>query len=64
MTKNFDLVLVYKDYHTFKRINAIPMEFLDPIKSWLNAASIIFSEGPISLNWSNVLQTIREDFEG
>ena len=64
MTKNFDLVLVYKDYSTFKRISAIPMEYLDPIKSWLNATQILYSEGPISLNWPNVLQTIRDDFEG
>jgi nucleosome binding factor SPN SPT16 subunit len=64
MTKNFDLVLIYKDYQTFKRISAIPMEYLDTIKSWLDATNILFSEGPISLNWPNILNHIREDFEG
>jgi nucleosome binding factor SPN SPT16 subunit len=64
MTKNFDLVLVYKDYQTFKRISAIPMEYLDTIKSWLDATNILFSEGPISLNWPNILAHIREDFDG
>lgn len=64
MTKNFDLVLIYKDYHTFKRICAIPMEYLDPIKSWLDATNLLFSEGPISLNWPNILNHIKEDFEG
>lgn len=64
MTKNFDLVLVYKDYQNFKRICAIPTEFLDKIKSWLNATHILFSEGPMCLNWPNILSTIREDFEG
>lgn len=64
MTKNFDLVLIYKDYQTFKRISAIPMEYLDTIKSWLDATNILFSEGPISLNWPNILTHIRDDFEG
>ena len=64
MTKNFDFVLVYKDYHTFKRISAVPMEFLDTIKSWLNATKILYSEGPMCLNWPNILTHIRDDFEG
>lgn len=55
MTKNFDLVLVYKDYVTYKRISAIPMEYLDTIKNWFNATSILYSEGPMCLNWINIL---------
>ncbi len=51
MTKNFDLVLVYKDYTTFQRISAVPMEYLDTIKSWLDATGIIFTEGPMCLKW-------------
>ena len=30
--KNFDFVLVYKDFANFKRISSIPMENLDMIK--------------------------------
>ncbi|TNV85367.1 hypothetical protein FGO68_gene4788 [Halteria grandinella] len=63
-TRNFDLVLIYKEYQTFKRISAIPREHLDTIKSWLNGSDILYSEGPMCLNWTNILQHIREDFEG
>lgn len=34
--KNFDVVFIYKDFTTFKRINSIPMESLDGIKAWIN----------------------------
>jgi len=64
MTKNFDLALVYKDYTNYHRISAIPMEFLETIKSWLDATGIIFTEGPMCLKWPQILQTIRDDFEG
>lgn len=30
--KNFDFVLVYKDFANFKRISSVPMESLDMIK--------------------------------
>ena len=61
MIKNFDLVFVYKDYSTFKRINSVPMESLDMIKTWLDEMDILYSEGPIPLNWTTILQQIRED---
>ena len=50
--KNFDFVLVYKDYANFKRISSVPMECLNVIKDWLDESDICFTEGPISLNWS------------
>jgi nucleosome binding factor SPN SPT16 subunit len=62
--KNFDMVFIYKDYATFKRINSIPMESLDTIKSWLDSVDILFFEGRHPMNWSNLLSTIREDIEG
>lgn len=34
--KNFDVVFVYKDFTTYKRINSIPMESLDTLKSWID----------------------------
>jgi nucleosome binding factor SPN SPT16 subunit len=49
--KNFDFVLVYKDYANFKRISSVPMESLTYIKDWLDDSEIIYTEGPISLNW-------------
>ena len=61
--KNFDLALVYKDFVTFKRINAIPIEYLDEIKSYLSEIGIIYFEGVLPMNWQNTLSYIREDFE-
>jgi nucleosome binding factor SPN SPT16 subunit len=55
MIKNFDLVFIYKDFSTFKRINSVPMESLDTIKTWLDEMSILYSEGPMPLNWSALL---------
>lgn len=53
--KNFDFVFVYKDYANFKRISSVPMECLDTIKDWLNESQVLYTEGPISLNWNAVL---------
>jgi len=33
--KSFDLVLVMKDFQTWKRINSIPSDYLEPVKDWL-----------------------------
>jgi nucleosome binding factor SPN SPT16 subunit len=34
--KNFDLVMIFKDFHRAPvHINSIPMEHLDNVKSWL-----------------------------
>ena len=61
--KNFDMVFVYKDYANFRRISSIPMEQLDTIKEWLNDSDVLYTEGPISLNWSAILQQIRSDID-
>lgn len=59
--KNFDFVLVYKDFANFKRVSSVPMEFLDVIKDWMDESGVLFSEGPMSLNWTNLLTQIRGD---
>jgi nucleosome binding factor SPN SPT16 subunit len=63
--KNFDLVIVYKDYsRPVSHINAIPVASLETIKEWLDSCSIYCSEGATSLNWVKVMKTIRDDLEG
>ncbi len=62
--KNFDMAVIFKDFVTFKRINSIPIEHLDDIKSYLDEIGLIYSESIVPMNWTNVLQQIREDFEG
>ena len=34
------------------------------IKNWLDSINIVYSEGPMCLNWANILGHIRGDFEG
>ena len=62
-TKNFDMAVVFKDFHTFKRISSIPRESIDLIKQYLNEIGVIYFEGLIPMHWGNVLQSIRDDFE-
>ena len=61
--KNFDMAIIYKDFHTFKRISSIPIEEIDGIKQYLNNIKIIYSEGTMSMHWNAVLGEIRENFE-
>ena len=34
------------------------------IKEWINESEIVYTEGPISLNWTQILSQIRSDIEG
>jgi len=61
--KNFDMAIIFKDFITFKRINSIPIENIENIKSYLDEIGVIYSESVVPMNWTNVLQQIREDFE-
>lgn len=60
--KNFDMAIIYKDFHTSKRINSIPRESIEEIKTYLNEIGIIYSEGVVPMSWNAVLAQIREDF--
>ncbi|XP_073431590.1 FACT complex subunit SPT16 isoform X2 [Dendrobates tinctorius] len=63
--KNFDMVIIYKDYNKkVTMINAIPVASLDPIKEWLNSCDIKYTEGVQSLNWTKIMKTIVDDPEG
>jgi nucleosome binding factor SPN SPT16 subunit len=59
--RNFDMVLIFKDLTNFVRIGCIPSESLEPIKDWLNEVNVIYSEGVLNLNWTNLLAKIRDD---
>lgn len=62
--KNFDMAIIFKDFHTFKRINSIPRESIEEVKTYLDSVGIVFSEGVVPMNWNMVLSKIRQDFEG
>jgi nucleosome binding factor SPN SPT16 subunit len=64
MIKNFDLVLIYKDYSrpiTF--INAIPIQFKDQIKTWLDSSDLLFFESQTNYKWEKLLKRFRMDPE-
>ncbi len=54
------MVLIYKDLTNYVRIGCIPADSLESIKDWLNEVNILYSEGAINLNWTNLLTEIRE----
>jgi nucleosome binding factor SPN SPT16 subunit len=57
--KNFDLVLVMKDF-TIKpvQVSAVNVEHLDALKTWLDQCNIKFYEGPANLNWNMIMKHI------
>lgn len=60
--KNFDLVFVFKDFSKPPlHINSIPTQSLDNVKEWLDSVDILVSEGPVNLQWNQILRTIQED---
>ncbi len=60
--KNFDMVIIFKDFTTFKPINSVPIEYIESIKDFLDELGIIYSESVVAMNWTNVLAQIRKDF--
>lgn len=64
--KNFDLVFVFKDYaRPVVRINSVPSDSLQGVKSWLNSVDIKYYEGPNPITWNKLLPHIQahpEDF--
>ncbi len=62
-TKNFDLILVFKNFsRPVQTLDNIPKENLADIKEWLNNENILFFEGgSITLKWNNLLKKIVSD---
>ncbi|KAF2220252.1 FACT complex subunit spt16 [Elsinoe ampelina] len=60
--KNFDMVVVFKDYKSPpSHINTIPVDALDQLKDWLDSVDIPFTEGPLNLNWGQIMKTVTAD---
>lgn len=60
--KNFDMVIVFKDFtRAPAHINTIPVECLDSVKDWMDSVDIPFSEGPLNLNWATIMKTVIAD---
>ncbi|ORZ39360.1 FACT complex component Spt16 [Catenaria anguillulae PL171] len=60
--KNFDMVFVFKEYSKAPvHINSIPANELELVREWLDTNDILFSEGPVNLNWAAIMKTINDD---
>jgi nucleosome binding factor SPN SPT16 subunit len=60
--KNFDMVFVFKEFtKTPIHINSVPMTQLDDVREWLDSVDLVFTEGPMNLNWSTIMKTINDD---
>ena len=62
--KNFDLAIIKKDFTTCTRINSIPTEYTEELKSYFNTINLIYLESMAPLKWDLILNQIREDFTG
>ena len=61
--KNFDMAFIFKDFTTFKRINSVPIENIEEIKSYFDEIDVIYAESEAPFNWSVLLSHIRDNFE-
>jgi nucleosome binding factor SPN SPT16 subunit len=62
MSKAFDIVLINKDFSKQPwRIDMIPNEDKDSIQEWLTDMEITYTEGPMNLNWKQIMLTVKDD---
>lgn len=62
MSKAFDMVLINKDFTKQPwRVDMIPNEVKDSIQEWLTDMEISYTEGPMNLNWKQIMQTVEGD---
>jgi nucleosome binding factor SPN SPT16 subunit len=62
MSKAFDVVLINKDFTKQPwRIDMIDNGDKDAIQDWLTDMEITYTEGPMNLNWKQIIQTVAAD---
>lgn len=60
--KNFDMVIINSDFSKAPvHVNSVDVKNLDALKEYLDSCDISVTEGPVNLNWAQILSTIRED---
>lgn len=63
--KNFDIVVVFKDYNAKPlSIAAVEMCKIEDIKNWLDRCDLKFTSGTTNLNWPALMKKITGDLEG
>ncbi|KAL7519772.1 hypothetical protein ACHAWX_004526 [Stephanocyclus meneghinianus] len=62
MSKAFDMVLINKDFTKQPwRVDMIPNDDKDSIQEWLTDMEISYTEGPMNLNWKQIMATVEGD---
>lgn len=62
MSKAFDMVLVNKDFtKPVWRVDMIPHGDKDAVQEWLTDMELTYTEGPINLNWKQIIATVKDD---
>ena len=62
MSKAFDCVLINKDFTKQPwRIDMIDNNDKDAIQEWLTDMELTYTQGPMNLNWKQIMQTISQD---
>lgn len=56
------MIVIFKDFQNVAKIGSIESKSLDTLKACIDYFSILYSEGPATLNWPNILDEIRHDF--
>lgn len=62
MSKAFDVVLVNKDFSKQPwQIAMVPNGDKDAIQEWLTDMELTYTEGPMNLNWKQIMATVKDD---
>lgn len=62
MSKAFDMVLVNRDFtKPVWRVDMIPHGDKDAVQEWLTDMELTYTEGPINLNWKQIMSTVKDD---
>lgn len=62
MSKAIDMVLINKDFKKQPgRVDMIPTNVKDSIQEWLTDMELSYTEGPMNLNWKQLMNTVKDD---
>lgn len=62
MSNSIDMVLIPKDHaKPVWRVDMIPTSDKDHVQDWLTDMEYSYTEGPMNLNWKQIMQTVQAD---
>lgn len=62
MSKAFDMVLINKDFSKQPyKVDMIPNKDKESIQEWLTDMELSYTEGPMNLNWKQIMSTVDGD---